>query len=447
MVLVSQDLDSQQILRSIRAGADEFVHPPWEQNLTVALQRLAAAVDPKTDPQNGKVIAFLSAKGGCGATTLACHVATNLHRRTGKSVLLADLDLTSGMVDFLMKTHTTYSILDATQNVPRLDASLWKALATEVKSGLSVIPAPVSFAYQQSPEHDDLCATIRFMRTQHDWVVLDLGRSLNSVASTVYNEVDQIFLVSVLEVIALHGLRNIVRRLTEWGQDLDKLQLILNRAPKDYGYYEGRARKYSRPISLCGRAERLSQPQSSVFTGNPDIRVESVERTILSSGRQDCRRSAGEKEKEVCGIRMTRPISSHRLATVSEHMTPIEALPLAQRPRTRPAPGQGKAENAQFEYLELKFAIHKKLLDRINLEAMSALAPERLRPEVRPAVARLVSEERTPLSLVEKERLIDEVLDEVFGLGPLEPLLRDRTSFRHSRYHCAPGLCRTSRQT
>ncbi len=70
------------------------------------------------------------------------------------------------------------------------------------------------------------------MRTQHDWVVLDLGRSLNSVASNVYEEVDQIFLVSVLEVIALHGLKTIVRRLTEWGENLEKLQLILNRAPK-----------------------------------------------------------------------------------------------------------------------------------------------------------------------------------------------------------------------
>jgi pilus assembly protein CpaE len=239
VVLVSPNLDSQQILRSIRAGADEFVHPPWEQGLSVALQRLAAAVDQRGGRQIGKVIAFLSAKGGCGATTLACHVASNLHRRTGKSVLLADLDLTSGMVDFLMKTHTTYSILDATQNLPRLDASLWKALTVEAKPGLSVIPAPISFAYQQSPEHDDLCATIRFMRTQHDWVVLDLGRSLNSVASTVYNEVDQVFLVSVLEVIALHGLRNIVRRLTEWGQDLDKLQLILNRAPKNMDITKG----------------------------------------------------------------------------------------------------------------------------------------------------------------------------------------------------------------
>ncbi len=79
------------------------------------------------------------------------------------------------------------------------------------------------------------------------------------------------------------------------------------------------------------------------------------------------------------------------------------------------------------EYQELKFALHRKLLERINLEALGSLAGERVRMEVRAAVARLVEEERTPLSLAEKERVTEEVLNEVFGLGPLEPLLQDPT--------------------
>jgi pilus assembly protein CpaF len=79
------------------------------------------------------------------------------------------------------------------------------------------------------------------------------------------------------------------------------------------------------------------------------------------------------------------------------------------------------------EYQELKFALHRKLLDRINLEALSSVASERVRNEVRAAVARLVEEERAPLSITEKDRIIEEVLDEVFGLGPLEPLLADPT--------------------
>ncbi len=87
----------------------------------------------------------------------------------------------------------------------------------------------------------------------------------------------------------------------------------------------------------------------------------------------------------------------------------------------------GKKQPFSPVYQELKFSIHRKLLDRINLQAISAMPGERMRAEVRSAVAKLVEEERTPLSLMEKDRIIEEVLDEVFGLGPLEPLLDDPT--------------------
>ncbi len=84
-------------------------------------------------------------------------------------------------------------------------------------------------------------------------------------------------------------------------------------------------------------------------------------------------------------------------------------------------------EGSTPEYQELKFTLHRKLLDRINLDVLSSMAGERVRAEIRTAVAKLVDEEKTPLSLVEKDRVIEEILDEVFGLGPLEPLLQDPT--------------------
>jgi pilus assembly protein CpaF len=77
------------------------------------------------------------------------------------------------------------------------------------------------------------------------------------------------------------------------------------------------------------------------------------------------------------------------------------------------------------EYQELKFSLHRKLLHRINLEAVSVMPEGQVRSEIRQAVQRLVDEEETPLSLAEKDRVVEEVLDEVFGLGPLEPLLED----------------------
>jgi pilus assembly protein CpaF len=87
----------------------------------------------------------------------------------------------------------------------------------------------------------------------------------------------------------------------------------------------------------------------------------------------------------------------------------------------------GMRDTSPLGRQEMKFAVHRKLLDRINLEAVYAMPGDRVRQEIRPSVAKLVNEEKTPLSSQEKDQLIEEVLDEVFGLGPLEPLLRDRT--------------------
>lgn len=230
VVALHSSADPQTILAAMRAGASEFLHPPLEDNLRASLERLLSTSESEIVPATrGKVIGFLSAKGGCGATTLACHIASELENVTKKNVLLADLDLTSGLVGFLMKTPSSYSILDAIKNLSRLDESLWKALIIEHRPGLSVIPAPAAYSRWDHPDENRLRQVLQFMRTQHDWIVLDLGRSLNSIATAVLDEIDQLFLVSTLEVVALHGLKSIVHGLFEQGE---KLQLVLNRTPK-----------------------------------------------------------------------------------------------------------------------------------------------------------------------------------------------------------------------
>jgi len=79
------------------------------------------------------------------------------------------------------------------------------------------------------------------------------------------------------------------------------------------------------------------------------------------------------------------------------------------------------------ECQELKFTLHRKLLDRINLEALASIDNQRVRAEVRQALVALMEGESTLLSSIDKQQVIDEVLDEVFGLGPLEALLEDPT--------------------
>src|SRR4029450_3368651 len=79
------------------------------------------------------------------------------------------------------------------------------------------------------------------------------------------------------------------------------------------------------------------------------------------------------------------------------------------------------------QYGELKANVHRKLLGRLNLEALAHADRMRAEREIRTLLAGLLAEESTPLSMAEREALFGEVLDEFFGRGPLEPLLRDPT--------------------
>ena len=110
-------------------------------------------------------------------------------------------------------------------------------------------------------------------------------------------------------------------------------------------------------------------------------------------------------------------------------MPVVELPPIAnlqeQEPLTRtPAPAP-RALRQQHQ--DLKFTLHRKLLDKINLDALASIETQKLRNEVRSALTALVDAEQTLLSAIERNQIVSEVLDEVFGLGPLEPLLHDPT--------------------
>jgi pilus assembly protein CpaF len=92
---------------------------------------------------------------------------------------------------------------------------------------------------------------------------------------------------------------------------------------------------------------------------------------------------------------------------------------MALHPSTRqPAPARQS---------DLKSKVHRKLLQSLNSETLRLISKERLRGEIGRAVERLLLQENIPMTLPERDRIIEEILDEVFGLGPLEPLLKDPT--------------------
>jgi pilus assembly protein CpaF len=97
----------------------------------------------------------------------------------------------------------------------------------------------------------------------------------------------------------------------------------------------------------------------------------------------------------------------------------------ASSPFARAPQGAGARPAPRAQYVELKAVVHRKLLNRLNLEALAQADRARAESEIKTLVGELLSEENAPLSLGERDMLFGELIDEVFGLGPIEPLLRD----------------------
>ena len=234
IIALNTSAESDAILASLRAGINEYLYPPLNDPLRRALERRSAEHSRRRDGTAkgaGKAFAFFSAKGGCGATTLVCHVAAELGRQDQK-VLLADLDLDAGMIGFITKTKSVYSILDAVNNLHRLDAHYWKALVSNGIPGVEILAAPLTLASKQQTKDEQLRQVIAFAKPHYDWTLVDLGRSLSRTAMVALDEIDEACLVATLEVPALHQAKQIIQTLLDSGFGKNRIRLILNRSPK-----------------------------------------------------------------------------------------------------------------------------------------------------------------------------------------------------------------------
>ena len=227
--------DPEAILNAMRAGAVEYLFPPLQMNLRRALDRLSEeklAENPGLNP-GGKTVGFLSAKGGCGATTLACHTAIEIQRLAGERVLLADLDLDAGIIGFLTRSKSSYSVLDALQNLHRLDASYWKGLVySNGIPNLEIITAPPARISRAYPPPESVLDLLHFVRGQYSWSLADLGRSMNQFTAAALEVMDELCLVTTLEIPALHRAKQMIKNILEGGFRRDRLHLVLNRVPK-----------------------------------------------------------------------------------------------------------------------------------------------------------------------------------------------------------------------
>jgi pilus assembly protein CpaE len=128
-----------------------------------------------------------------------------------------------------MNTKSTYSVTDALNNVARLDQSYWQALVSNGTPNLEILSGP---GRPKPVRHDNVRHVLSFVRTQYDWIVTDLGRGLSAGSLAALDGIDDTYLLTTLEVPALHYAKRVIETLLDTGYRRDRLHVVLNRAPK-----------------------------------------------------------------------------------------------------------------------------------------------------------------------------------------------------------------------
>ena len=247
----------QHILDALRAGASEFLYPPLTEKLRDAFENLAVTRGKTSSARSsglGRIFGFISAKGGCGATTFVCHVAAEVVRQFKQPVLLADLDFEAGLLRFILKSKSTYSVRDALDNMHRMDSSYWKALVSTPAEFLDLIAAPEDLAAKRPGGPQDIAHLMRFLRSMYPVTIVDFGRHISNAALESLPELEQLYVLASVELETLDHAKDAIAAAAREGFGPARVQVLLNRMPE------------RKAPDLKGIENYLGVPPAGVFT-------------------------------------------------------------------------------------------------------------------------------------------------------------------------------------
>jgi pilus assembly protein CpaE len=273
------------LIRAMRAGVREVLpSPPPASQLLAAVGRLACRVSPPArHGGQGKLLAFMPCKGGSGASFLAANLGWQLGQ-SGKALLI-DLNLQFG--DALSLVHEDsppFTLADVARDIHRLDAALLAACSVQVTPGLSVLAAPQEVGDAVDIKPDQIEALIQVARQAYDFVLLDLGRSLDHMNVRALDQADQIFMVLQSGLPWLRHAKRMQRVFRSLDYPDHKIEWIVNRFEKnaDIGLEEiARAlgTERLRPVANSYREVSASINQGAALMAN--ARASTVTRDLV----------------------------------------------------------------------------------------------------------------------------------------------------------------------
>ncbi len=238
ILAASENTDGHQILRTIRAGASEFLTLPLAMDdLKNALERVGQQKFGSTESgsRSCDVIAVAGATGGVGTTSTAVNLGCILAEDTRNSVALIDLDVALGDADVFLDAIPDYTLADVVQNISRLDIQLLKQSLTKHSSGLYLLPRPVELHDTAAITEESVRKVVGLMKASFSHLIIDLSKTYSAADMAAIESATKVLLVTQLDLPCLRNVVRLMMSFEEIDGMQDKVEIVVNRAGLDSG--------------------------------------------------------------------------------------------------------------------------------------------------------------------------------------------------------------------
>lgn len=233
-IILSPDRTPEYQLKAMRAGVREVVPLPLSNGeLKQAYGRQLGRIQVlRGGVRQGKVLAFMPAKGGSGSTFLSTNLAYALAAR-GQRVALVDLNLHFGDAAlFLSEKRPARTIAELAREAARLDGTFLESSMLAVAPDLWVLAAPDSPEASIDVKPEAVERIVSIARARFDFVVLDMGRVLEAATIRALDQAEAIYITLQLTLPFIHDAKRLVGLLGSLGYAREKLRIVVNRWEK-----------------------------------------------------------------------------------------------------------------------------------------------------------------------------------------------------------------------
>ena len=221
--------ESTIFIQAIRGGVKDFLRRPVSSSELAELLRRIQRSPVRETGRLGRIVSFVSNKGGVGKSTMAVNAACGLAVRHPQRVLLVDASLQMGVCASLLDLTATTSLSDVVREKDRLDETLIRQLAMPHSSGLHLLAAPADAVEAGDIDDEVMSRILTLARHTYDFVIVDTFPMLDRAIVAVLDLSDRAYVVVENVVPTVLGAVKLVEVLRSLGLSNERQRVVLNR--------------------------------------------------------------------------------------------------------------------------------------------------------------------------------------------------------------------------